>query len=123
VNDVTQVLKDAAYITVGAGVIAFQKAQVQRQEIQKRLADLEVDPKAGFERIGGTVEERVKLVEERFEGLQEQVEQAVSSFETNLERYLDELQGRLPEQAGEYLAQARTAAKDAQGQLRQLVGA
>ncbi|HUF32062.1 MAG TPA: hypothetical protein VMN58_02490 [Acidimicrobiales bacterium] len=122
-NDVTTVLKDAAYITVGAGVIAFQKAQVQRQEIQKRLSDIEVDPKAGFERLSGTVEERVKIAEERFEGLQGQVEAAIATFETKLERYLDELQGRLPEQAGEVFGQARTVAKDAQGQLRQLVGA
>jgi anion-transporting ArsA/GET3 family ATPase len=122
-NDVTQTLKDAAYITVGAGVIAFQKAQVQRQEIQKRLAGLDLDPKHGFERVSGTLEDRVKLVEERFEGLQGQLETAVATLEGNVDRYLDQLQGRLPEQAGEYVAQARSAAKDAQAQLRQLVGA
>lgn len=30
-------LKDALYVGVGLGVIAFQKAQVQRQELQKAL--------------------------------------------------------------------------------------
>jgi chromosome segregation ATPase len=122
-NDVTQVLKDAAYVTIGASVLAFQRAQVSRQEIQKRLGQLDVDPRASFERLSESVEDRVKLVEERFEGLQEQVEAAVATFEANLERYLDDVQGRLPEQAGEVLAQARTAAKDAQGQLRSFVGA
>lgn len=122
-NDVTKTLKDAAYITVGAGVIAFQKAQVQRQEIQKRLAELDLDPKTGLERLTTTVEERTKLAEERFEGFQEQLEQTVAAFETSLERYLDQVQGRLPEPAGERFAQARTKAKDAQTQLRQLIGA
>ncbi len=35
VDDVSKALKDALYIGVGLGVIAFQKAQVQRQELQK----------------------------------------------------------------------------------------
>jgi hypothetical protein len=40
VDDVSKALKDALYIGVGLGVIAFQKAQVQRQELLKSLKDL-----------------------------------------------------------------------------------
>jgi len=36
-EDATKVLKDALYVSVGLGVIALQKAQVQRQELQKAL--------------------------------------------------------------------------------------
>ncbi len=36
-QDATKVLKDALYVSVGLSVIAFQKAQVQRQELQKAL--------------------------------------------------------------------------------------
>ena len=38
-EDATKVLKDALYVSVGLGVIAFQKAQVQRVELQKVLED------------------------------------------------------------------------------------
>ena len=37
--DVTKTLKDAAYVTIGFGVIAFQKAQVRRQELTKQLEE------------------------------------------------------------------------------------
>ena len=36
-EDATKLLKDALYVSVGLGVIAFQKAQVQRNELQKTL--------------------------------------------------------------------------------------
>jgi hypothetical protein len=50
-QDLSKLAKDALYVTVGLGVIAVQKAQVQRQQFQKR------------------VEDRVKTVEERLEGI------------------------------------------------------
>lgn len=91
ITDITKSLKDALYVTVGLGVIAFQKAQVQRRELAKQL------------------DGRVKLVEERLEGV-----------EGRFESILDQLEDRLPEQAKEVAKQARQAAKDARGQLREL---
>ena len=38
-EDASKVLKDALYVSVGLGVIAFQKAQVQRVELQKTVED------------------------------------------------------------------------------------
>jgi hypothetical protein len=46
-DDLSKLAKEALYVTVGLGVIAFQKAQVQRNELQKRFED------------------RLKMVEER----------------------------------------------------------
>jgi hypothetical protein len=46
-DDVTNLAKDAAYVSVGLGVIAFQRLQVRRNELEKAVG------------------ERVKLVEER----------------------------------------------------------
>jgi hypothetical protein len=37
---VSKVALDALYVSVGLGVIVFQKAQVQRHELTKRLKDL-----------------------------------------------------------------------------------
>jgi hypothetical protein len=35
--DVQKTLKDALYVTVGLGVIGFQKAQVRRRELTKQV--------------------------------------------------------------------------------------
>jgi hypothetical protein len=37
--DPGKTFKDAAYITVGVGVTAFQQGQVRRREVQKKVAD------------------------------------------------------------------------------------
>ncbi len=37
IDDINRTLKDSFYVTVGLGVIAFQKAQVQRQELRKQV--------------------------------------------------------------------------------------
>jgi len=36
-KDVTATLTDAAYVTVGFGVLAVQKAQVRRRELEKHI--------------------------------------------------------------------------------------
>ena len=50
-DDLANVAKDAAYVSVGLGVIAFQRLQVRRNELTKTFN----------EQVG----DRVKLVEER----------------------------------------------------------
>jgi hypothetical protein len=37
---VTQTLKDAAYVTVGLGVLGIQQAQVRRRQLQQQVRDL-----------------------------------------------------------------------------------
>lgn len=37
--DARKTLKDAAYITVGVGVTAYQQGQVRRRELQKKLTE------------------------------------------------------------------------------------
>jgi ElaB/YqjD/DUF883 family membrane-anchored ribosome-binding protein len=119
--DVMSTLKDAAYVTIGFGVLAVQRAQVQREELRKQLGASFGDARGGFERLSGTVEDRLKTVEERLEGVSDQVESVVDTFEDRIEKLLDEVEGRLPEQARDVLKSAREAAKDARGQLRELV--
>lgn len=109
--DVNKLLKDAFYVTVGFGVIAFQRAQVQRNELQKRLESQLGDARENAKKLGDNVEQQVKVLEERLETLETRVDEA-----------LDQVEERLPEQARELVHQARTAAKDARSQLRELVG-
>lgn len=101
--EIPSLVKDAAYVTIGFGVLAFQRAQVQRQELTKAV-------EASLGDARGTVEDRVKLVEERLEALQKDVDGLLSDVEE-----------RLPEAAREWLHAARAAAKDAEGQLRGLL--
>src|SRR3546814_2194515 len=59
-EDLQKTARDSFYVTVGLGVIAFQKAQVQRHELRKQLEH----------GVGGAqqgVVESVKTIEERLE--------------------------------------------------------
>jgi ElaB/YqjD/DUF883 family membrane-anchored ribosome-binding protein len=119
-TDVRSTLKDAAYVGIGFGVLAFQKAQVQRQELRKRLEAGLGDAKGGFGKLSDDVQDRMKLVEERIEALGKQVDAAADDFEDRMEKVLDEVAARLPEQAKDLFTKARTAGKDARTQVREL---
>jgi hypothetical protein len=84
--DLPATIKDAAYVTVGLGVLAFQKAQVRRVELQKQVRVLTSD-----------VDARLAPVRHR------------------LDVQLDALTGLLPQQARGLLDQARTTAKQTLG--------
>ena len=120
-TDVRAVIKDAAYVGIGFGVLAFQKAQVQRQELLKRIEAANGEARSSFTKLGEDVQDRLKLVEERLEALGKQVDAAADEFEERLDAALDQVQERLPEQAKELFNKARTAGKDARTQVRQLV--
>lgn len=110
VDDVTKTVRDALYVGVGFGVIAFQKAQVQRHEATKALQTQLGEAKTQFQHLTTNVEDQVKGLEERLEGVEER-----------LEGLLDQVEAKLPTQAQDAVKQARTVAKDAQSQLRGLV--
>src|SRR4051812_45165707 len=88
-TDVRSTVKDAAYVGIGFGVLAFQKAQVQRQELQKRFEASIGDAKGGFGKLSDDVQDRIKLVEERLEALSKQVDAAADDFEERLDKALD----------------------------------
>lgn len=103
IDDISKTVKDSLYVTIGLGVIAFQKAQVQRQEFQKQ-----VESNLGNTRtlVGDslrTVQERLEAVEGRIDGV------------------LDDVEQQLPEQARSVMRQARDVAKDTRTQLIELV--
>jgi hypothetical protein len=118
--DVRSTLRDAAYVGIGFGVLAFQKAQVQRQELTKKLESGIGEAKGGFDKLGEDVQDRLKLVEERLEALGKQVDAAADDFEERLDKVLDDVQDRLPEQVKELFGKARAAGRDARAQVRQL---
>ena len=108
-EDLTKLLKDAFYVSIGLGVIAVQRAQVRRQELSKQVSGQVDDAKSQLQSLTKRFDDRVKVVEERLEGV-----------ETRFEALLDQLEEHLPEQARELAQQARTAAKEARTQVRSL---
>ena len=99
-DTVTDTLRDALYVGIGAGVIAFQKLQVQRVELTKvisaQLDEAKGSAKGSIDSVSGIVEDRVKLIEERLE-----------SLESRLETLLGQIEDKLPEQARDLVKQAR----------------
>ena len=97
---VTSTVRDAFYVGVGAGVIAFQKLQVQRVELTKALAaqldDAKDNAKGSLDSVTEMVEDRVKLLEERLAAVEERLEAALAQIEE-----------KLPEQARDLVKQAR----------------
>jgi hypothetical protein len=103
-------VRDAAYITVGFGVLAFQQAQVRRRELVSSLSD-----KFGASRT------QVDDLLASFEAQLRKFDGSLDSFETTLDRKVEQVSARLPEQAASFVAQAHDAAKAARKQLRGLI--
>ncbi|MEI7617246.1 MAG: hypothetical protein WCK14_01375 [Actinomycetota bacterium] len=81
--------KDAAYVTIGLAVVAFQKAQVRRREITKSISDQATD-----------------------------IESRIESFEVKIDEAVIALEKHLPGGAGSLLVQAHDIAKGARQQVR-----
>jgi prefoldin subunit 5 len=90
--DVTKTVKDAAYVTVGLGVLAFQKAQVARRDLTKQ-------------------------VETQFTATTEQVKDLSKKVEGRIQPVLGQIEQTVPAQAKDLVKQARTAAESLQGQV------
>ncbi len=113
-KEIAAVAKDATYVVIGAGVLGFQQAQVQRQELMKRLAE----PKAGIEDRVTTARSdlsgAIHSVDLTVEGLMERVEDLIE----RLEAAVAPLEDRLPGQARDLAKQAHVQAREARSQLR-----
>jgi uncharacterized membrane-anchored protein YhcB (DUF1043 family) len=106
-DDLSKTAKDALYVTVGLGVIAFQKAQVRRQELSKQLDE----QRKQFETQAAEAREQfAKLIE----GLEQQFQPVVDELESRL----DEIENRLPEQAKTFVHQALENSKAARTEVR-----
>ncbi len=108
-HKLVEALRDAAYITVGLGVLAFQKSQ----EASKDLAE----PLTSRFNMGKTqVEELRSKLEKSFADL----DARLVALEGKLDEAVEGLEARLPEQAGAILSQAHDVAKSARKQVREL---
>lgn len=64
-DDVTNALKDATYVSVGLGVIAFQRMQVRRNELTKTVTEQAGSARSALDLVGTLLADQAKVVEER----------------------------------------------------------
>jgi ElaB/YqjD/DUF883 family membrane-anchored ribosome-binding protein len=109
-TDLTNLFKDALYITVGFGVLATQKLQAQRGQLQQQV-DARIEAgKVHFDKASQNFESQLSSLEKR-----------LNALESRLDTALDKVETALPEQARDAMKQARDAAKTAREQVRGLV--
>ncbi len=108
---VTDLARDAAYVAVGLGVLGYQRAQVQRIELQNRLSkDIALDDRIDGVRHG---------VAKGFEQIDDLAESAVHFVETTLQP----LEEKLPPSVSQLTTKAREQAREVRTQIRQRVSA
>jgi hypothetical protein len=64
-DDVATAAQDAAYVSLGLGVLAFQRLQVRRHELHKALAAQGGEARGALELVETLIGERLKMLEER----------------------------------------------------------
>jgi hypothetical protein len=118
-DKVLGVLRDAAYVVIGFGVLTVQQVQVRRRELVNNVSDQAVVKQLGLGKE--QVEELVKGLESRLGQLDERLDRLESKLDTAVEGFLDTVGDKLPEQAGAFLGQAHEVAKAARKQVRGLL--
>jgi exonuclease VII small subunit len=113
-KDVAAVAKDATYVVIGAGVLGYQQAQVQRQELLKLLAEPKADLEGRVNAVRTDLSGALHSVDSTVESLVERFEEIIQRLETAVAP----LEDRLPAQARDLAKQAHVQAKEARTQLR-----
>lgn len=72
-DDLTNAAKDVAYVSVGLGVMAFQRLQVRRNELTRTLNRQAGDAKGALAVVESLVGDRAKALEERVGAAREQL--------------------------------------------------
>lgn len=100
-SDATKAVEDAAYVTIGFGVLAYQRAQVRRRELAAQLRKQGIDVRKQLEDM--ELGSRLSKLAER--------------LEARIDPVVDSVTDRLPAPARTAFAQAREVAKEARSQL------
>lgn len=109
--DVTSTVKDAAYVTLGLGVLGIQKAQVRRVELAKQVADQR-----------RLIEHQLAEASRTVQGLARDLDARVEPVRGQLGAQIDAVQERLPDPLREAVQHARAVARSRQGALRSRLG-
>jgi ElaB/YqjD/DUF883 family membrane-anchored ribosome-binding protein len=113
-KDIAAIAKDATYVVIGAGVLGYQQAQVQRQELRKLLAEPKADIGDRVANVRTDLSGALRNVDTTVGNLAERLEEIIERLETAVAPFED----RLPPQARDMAKQAHEQAKEARSQLR-----
>jgi gas vesicle protein len=106
--DARKTLEDAAYITVGVGVIAFQQAQVRRREVQATLEKHAQETKTFIEHRAQDGRTKLESLTKDVSG---RVEPLVGDLRERVEPLVEQLQS-VPVQVNQVVEAGTTKAKD-----------
>jgi hypothetical protein len=124
--DVSNTLKEAAYVAVGLGVLGFQRAQVQRVELMKQIEAQLTEWRSQLSRLSAD-----SLTSELPDGaavrgqltdLARSVDEALAPFRQQFEDQLDRLEEVLPPNARDLVQTVRGAAATQEHAIRSAVG-
>jgi ribosome recycling factor len=115
-KDIVNVAKDATFVVIGAGVLGFQQAQVQRRELAAKLHDPSSNISERVTAVRGDLNEAVKNVDAKVEELMDRAEELIERIEAVFAPFED----RLPTQARDMAKQAQEQARDARTQIRNM---
>jgi hypothetical protein len=118
-DKVRGLVRDAAYVVIGFGVLTVQQVQVRRRELIKSLSE-----RPGAKQLGITkeqIDELVRSVEARVAEMDQRLVKLEDKFDAAIESVVDVVGDRLPGQAGALLGQAHDVAKAARKQVRGLI--
>ncbi|MGH9092105.1 MAG: hypothetical protein ACRDZR_12135 [Acidimicrobiales bacterium] len=102
--------KDAAYVVVGLGVLGYQRAQVQRVALERRLGE-DVPVEAWLDEVRTAVLHGARCVDDALEHAVELVESTVQPLED-----------QLPPQARDLAGKAHTGVRQVREHLRGVMG-
>jgi hypothetical protein len=109
------IVRDAAYVVIGFGVLTVQQVQVRRRELVDTLTDHPAVQQLGVTRT--QIEDMVNGLEASLSKLDERFE----ALETRLDAAVEATVQRLPQQAGALVDQAHEIAKAARKHVRGLI--
>jgi ElaB/YqjD/DUF883 family membrane-anchored ribosome-binding protein len=114
----TNTLKEAAYVTVGLGVLGFQKAQVRRVELTRQLEEGRKQLGSQFADATQTLEAQIAELTKLIKTLAADLDARIAPVRSVVEESLGSLEVRLPPQTRAFVEQARATAKETETQLR-----
>jgi ElaB/YqjD/DUF883 family membrane-anchored ribosome-binding protein len=103
---VTDLARDAAYVAVGLGVLGFQRAQVQRVELQNKLTkDFSLDQHLGD--VRSELRKGITQLDDLLETASQFIESSLQPLEEQLPDSIHQLTTKAFEQAREVRSQIR----------------
>jgi hypothetical protein len=109
-DEIVKTVKDAAYATVGAGVLAFEQLEQRRTELRSRLAAQVGAGRNHADHVVAALQDAARRADAR-----------VEVFVERIDAVLDDLQERLPAPVSEVVAKARETTGDVRHQVRGFV--